>query len=315
MAANPYLDFDNFDDLLAHVAPKAATLDRKPDAYPQDAGERLALLSRIEADVKRLQGVLLDTLTAISDETSNIDKTLRANSAKFADVNIAPVTDLKDVDYLRFCTADELRLLFGAMCRVWKQYKDSREFHAEFPASWRKFHKDVRKPSVVQQLPKTIRPWARQIAGFSDERQEAHITLSTVFLLRVRNRTELRILLGILRDVFRAMDGVRQRLEALIATPIGPPGADTPAKPSKRFEIAFQAFNLAEQGSGESLNDLDAYEWLKENGPEDYQLPDFATWVRYVRGGRAFYSQQKNQPRAGRTGRSIVRPDDLDRPD
>lgn len=95
MAANPYLDFDNFDDLLAHVAPKAATLDRKPDAYPQDAGERLALLSRIEADVKRLQGVLLDTLTAISDETSNIDKTLRANSAKFADVNIAPVTDLR----------------------------------------------------------------------------------------------------------------------------------------------------------------------------------------------------------------------------
>lgn len=71
-------------------------------------------------------------------------------------------------------------------------------------------------------------------------------------------------------------------------------------------ERAYQSFRLAEAQIGDAT-DREAYDWLKENGPEGYELPAFETWKRYVRQGRKHYGAQKNRPRSGRTGRSIVR--------
>jgi hypothetical protein len=80
-----------------------------------------------------------------------------------------------------------------------------------------------------------------------------------------------------------------------------------------RFETAYQSYQLAaghlsSEDCGEPL-DRDAYEWLKEEAPATYELPDFDTWVRYVRAGRRHYKQQKNSPVYGRTCRSAAVPD------
>jgi len=78
-----------------------------------------------------------------------------------------------------------------------------------------------------------------------------------------------------------------------------------------RFEIAYRAFEFAEQKTGKELSDRDAYEWLKENGIDGHILPAYETWQRYVRGGRRLHHDQKNSPRGARVGRSIVRPDEI----
>ena len=75
--------------------------------------------------------------------------------------------------------------------------------------------------------------------------------------------------------------------------------------------MAYQSYQDAAEKMVFEPSDRDAYEWLKEHGSNDYQLPEFHTWKRYVRGGRKFYETQKNSPRAARTGRSIVPADDV----
>lgn len=64
-------------------------------------------------------------------------------------------------------------------------------------------------------------------------------------------------------------------------------------------ETAYQSYCLAEQTLGK-CTDKEAYAWLKEHGPEDYDLPSLASWQKYVRNGRKFYATNKNTPRAGR---------------
>lgn len=79
--------------------------------------------------------------------------------------------------------------------------------------------------------------------------------------------------------------------------------------------LAWQSYERAEAGltmSGSTnVTDKAAYMWLKEHDPEEYKLPDRETWGRYVREVRSALGRQKNQPRKGRTGRSIVRHDEL----
>lgn len=65
-------------------------------------------------------------------------------------------------------------------------------------------------------------------------------------------------------------------------------------------ETAYQSYCLAEQRLGQ-CTDKQAFVWLTEHGPEDYDLPPFETWQKYVRSGRKFYNTNKNTPRAGRS--------------
>ena len=81
---------------------------------------------------------------------------------------------------------------------------------------------------------------------------------------------------------------------------------DSMQRPPRRIELAYQSFQGAERDTSRSLTNREAYEWLQEHGPDGYSLPAFETWSRYVRGGQRHYGTQKNTPRAGRTGRSIV---------
>lgn len=84
---------------------------------------------------------------------------------------------------------------------------------------------------------------------------------------------------------------------------------DKETKLGNRYEKAFQSYQFAESKLG-NCTDRDAYDWLTENGPSQYELPGFDTWKRYVRQGRNHYSANKNSPLAGRSGRSIVGPED-----
>ncbi len=57
------------------------------------------------------------------------------------------------------------------------------------------------------------------------------------------------------------------------------------------------------------VTDEAAYQWLKDNGPDEFPLPNkFTSWARYVRAAREALGKQINSPRPGRTGGSIKRP-------
>jgi hypothetical protein len=56
--------------------------------------------------------------------------------------------------------------------------------------------------------------------------------------------------------------------------------------------------------------DQDVYDWLKEHSDDD-PLPSFANWSRYLREARKATGTNKNTPRSGRTGRSVVRSDEI----
>lgn len=62
----------------------------------------------------------------------------------------------------------------------------------------------------------------------------------------------------------------------------------------------------------EDKSDDDVYDWLREHGPPEYELPSRESWKRYLRAGRALLGTQKHQRRSGRhLGRSVVRQHDL----
>jgi len=96
---------------------------------------------------------------------------------------------------------------------------------------------------------------------------------------------------------------ITEQVEAETAEPIG----DDVGKLPRHIEFAYRSFELAaaEEWDHEPT-DREYHDWLKENGPADYGLPIFHTWVRYVRKGREHYGTRKNIPRGGRTGRSMV---------
>lgn len=88
---------------------------------------------------------------------------------------------------------------------------------------------------------------------------------------------------------------------------------------------AYLGFELAETMSGRRLEDREAYEYIHGNGlPEkaghlgelnDYELPVFDTWARYLREARKALGEQKYNRRAGRPiGASIVKVDEVEPP-
>jgi len=84
---------------------------------------------------------------------------------------------------------------------------------------------------------------------------------------------------------------------------------------AKRYEKAYQSYQYAEKKIGGDVTDRRAYNYLKEHGVEgveDFELPIFETWQRYVRFGRKRYGTQKKTPRAGRiSGRSTIKPNQI----
>jgi hypothetical protein len=79
-------------------------------------------------------------------------------------------------------------------------------------------------------------------------------------------------------------------------------------------ERAYRQYREAERHLGQGVKDGRAYQWAKTHRPAgEPALPPETTWKRYLRKGRQYYKTQKNSPRAGRGGRSIVRACDIER--
>jgi len=91
-------------------------------------------------------------------------------------------------------------------------------------------------------------------------------------------------------------------------------GPDAKLPPSR--EKAFRQYLDAvakEPNRLTGASDSEVYSSVKENLEAGEGLPNFATWSRYLREAREFYSAQKNTPRSGRpTGKSVVREDQID---
>jgi hypothetical protein len=96
---------------------------------------------------------------------------------------------------------------------------------------------------------------------------------------------------------------------ALAAQPADPrtatkkqPGTRPPLKP--HYTLAYEQCLRAERAGAKTYEQ--AWNWLLENEPDLDSLPQSKTWARYAREGRKHDGNQKNTPRAERTGRSIV---------
>jgi len=77
------------------------------------------------------------------------------------------------------------------------------------------------------------------------------------------------------------------------------------------YKKAYLSYQYAMEKSG-LKTDSELYNWLKEYGFEEYELPAKETWTRYVKEGRRVNETNKNTPRAKRThGNSIVTPDQI----
>jgi hypothetical protein len=77
-----------------------------------------------------------------------------------------------------------------------------------------------------------------------------------------------------------------------------------PATPGP--EVAYRSYQVAEQALGRKITDDEAYAWLAESGPAEYELPSPDAWKRRLRRARQHYGDQKHRPIAGRRGRCVV---------
>lgn len=79
------------------------------------------------------------------------------------------------------------------------------------------------------------------------------------------------------------------------------------------YERALRQYESVVEVLGPKITDDEAYRWLGSHmEPGDPPMPARDTWLRYLREARKFYGIQKNSPRAGRTGRSIVSEHDIE---
>lgn len=95
------------------------------------------------------------------------------------------------------------------------------------------------------------------------------------------------------------------------AQPAGTSGADSSQcrlKPSHEKAYSQYKAAIAREPRLAEATDQEVYEYVRDNLLDDGErLPKLETWTRHVRAGRTANGERKNQPRAGRVGRSVVR--------
>ena len=83
---------------------------------------------------------------------------------------------------------------------------------------------------------------------------------------------------------------------------------DREETPPPAIEKAYQSYGYAISQNSQLANakDREVYNWLAEKDNDDYPLPVFETWQRYLRVGRKHYGTSKNTLRAGRTPKTAI---------
>ncbi len=79
---------------------------------------------------------------------------------------------------------------------------------------------------------------------------------------------------------------------------------------AKANRLAYQSYEhaISKNSKLAEATDDKVYDWLKDySSLEEYELPpNCETWKRQVRAGRKHHGRQRNTPRTGRSGRSII---------
>lgn len=87
--------------------------------------------------------------------------------------------------------------------------------------------------------------------------------------------------------------------------------ANLPPSRLRAWSLYMQA--VAEEPELQRKTDRETHDWITDNLLDKGEsIPPFATWRRYLSEARAAFNQRKHEPRSGRTGRSIVRRDQID---
>jgi hypothetical protein len=81
--------------------------------------------------------------------------------------------------------------------------------------------------------------------------------------------------------------------------------------PSRKKAYGQYLWAMKQHGALKGATDRQVYDWLEENIESDEKLPTFANWSRYLRDARRANDANKHKSRVGRSGRSIVRPDEI----
>jgi hypothetical protein len=180
--------------------------------------------------------------------------------------------------------------------------------HVELPdLNW---PRAFRKPQQqILQLHKLFKPVAPCIKTFF----KGHAEWSLTVLEKEQLFDELKNILPLIEKTTAAL-GKTLRDAALLG-PESDENNSEDAELAPYIKRALSSYELAEQGllneGKDKITDKNAYDWLRENGSDEYNLPKFSNWSRYVREGRKHEQLQKNKPLAGRTGRSIVDAKDI----
>ena len=107
----------------------------------------------------------------------------------------------------------------------------------------------------------------------------------------------------LLSELKRLPERIVQSIQPLIVSGGSNCVVDTSERPSPAAECAYRAYQMAEKELGDRIGDKDAYEWLRENGP-DLSTPfphtktglDTCTGKTALRGPKASASKRPNRP-------------------
>lgn len=86
---------------------------------------------------------------------------------------------------------------------------------------------------------------------------------------------------------------------------------ETVSKMPKRFRLAYRAAEYAALKSGKELKDREAFDWLEQNGFDDYELPMYDTFTDYLTSARKETNEPRKTRRQDRTCRSVIRQSEL----
>ncbi len=77
------------------------------------------------------------------------------------------------------------------------------------------------------------------------------------------------------------------------------------------WRMAWLALEDAQSAKGTQLTYEQAWDWLKLHGSDGYELPAIRNFCDYCSKAAKRLNEQRKKPRAGRDGRSIVKPSEL----
>ena len=208
----PDLECENLDDVFISAKSNAESDESPPNSFPTEPQIRAQLAEAIAQECHSYESVLYQLLHAISLEDDAI------RQVYFLRVP-PPVLDLTalarrpNIDYVQYLTADERRLLLGALDRIWSLYKSAHRNRGNWDERWHEIVKSMFDPSQSD-LPSHLRTAKENFLAMSGGEQHSLVLFMEQLLLRFCGLEDLRSVLQSMRDLLRAVYGVRTRLNA-----------------------------------------------------------------------------------------------------